>query len=277
MIDVTGRDGRIHSFADGTSQAQIDAALNAIYGVPAAPSYDALPDQAQPSRGPSDGPFSMVQILGGALALAVIAILAMLAMMMGRDKTPTNVVETPNAGAATILPADQMPLTPVPTGPTVTPEVFAGYVATQQGGNVTVRAQAQPTGLQVTKLPHGAPVSVTGSLVMPDGLWRQVNIGGVVGYVKGEFVSQTQPAAIAKAPVTEAKMIPREFWGFATTKSSNSVNMRASPSTTAQVTRSIPAGAYVYVVGEQGAWYLIEWQGKRGWTNSSYISPEEPD
>jgi uncharacterized protein YraI len=283
VIEVTGIDGRIHSFADGTTRAQIDAALEGIYGAPAGSSHVGASHNAERARSqPASSP-NMVMILGGALAVAIIALLAVVAFKIGGNGPAPTAAQSPKADGAVVLPSDLIPtnqvsgVNPVLATPGVTPEAFAGFVTTQQGGNVTVRSQAQLTATQVAKLPHGAPISVTGSVVMPDGLWRQVNIGGTRGYVKGEYVSQTQPAAVAKAPVAAAKMIPREFWAIAVTKSSNTVNMRSSPSTTAAISGSIPAGADVYVIGEQGAWYLVEFKGKRGWTNSSYISRDEYD
>lgn len=266
MIEVTGPDGRVHSFANGTAQAQIDDALAAIYNPPT--------DQ---SAGGNWRSSKMVQILGGVLALAVIALLGTTALLLQRDKTAPITAPAAGTDVVSVVPTNQLLATPgVLTVPPVSAGAFAGFITTQQGGNVTVRVLARADGVQITKLPHGAPVSVTGSVVMPDGLWRQVDIGGVAGFVKGEYISQTQPAAIAVAPSPVPKMIPREFWGFATTKSSKSVNVRASPSASASINASVPVGTYVYVVGEQGAWYLIEWNGKRGWTNSSYISKEEP-
>jgi uncharacterized protein YraI len=283
VIEVTGIDGRVHSFADGTTQAQIDAALEGIYGAPADTPYSGPWRNTGHQLGQRSRAPNMVLILGTALAAAVIALLAVVVFKIGGNGPAPTADQSPKADGVAVLPSDQIPTNQVPgtthvlTTQGVTPEAFAGFVTTQQGGNVTVRSQTQLTATQVAKLPHGAPISVTGSIVMPDGLWRQVNIGGTTGYIKGEYVSQTQPVAVAKAPVAAAKMIPREFWAIAVTKSSNTVNMRSSPSTTAAISGSIPAGSDVYVIGEQGAWYLVEFKGKRGWTNSSYISRDEYD
>jgi uncharacterized protein YraI len=281
MIEVTGRDGRVHSFADGTTDAQIDAAMAAIYNAEPAPRYEAPPYRAPQSRGRLADQKGTLALLGGAFGVVVLGGLAMYVLGDGADKpmvsaVQTHVDPTPTAGAVTAVPAPEDSVAPVPpAGPSVTPEAFAGFVATKQGGNVTVRAQAQPTGAQIAKLPHGAPISVTGSVVMPDGLWRQVSVGGATGFVKGDYISQTQPAAIVRAPLVEVKMIPRDFWGFATTRDNDgNVNVRASPNLNATVTSTIPSGASVYVVGEQSGWFLVEWKGKRGWANTDYVSRE---
>jgi uncharacterized protein YraI len=278
MIEVTGGDGRVHSFAEGTTQAQIDAAMAALYSAPATPTYATAPPiqpppiQPTPFQSPpthQTRPISTAQILLGAAAAAVIALVVTLAFIMGRGSPPKTEAQMPR-------PDSTAPIVPVPQlspSPAVTAEAFAGYVSTQQGGTLIVRGQPQQTAAQLARLPHGAPISVTGSVLMPDGLWRQVNVGGATGYVKGDFVSQTQPAAIAQAPAPApaATLASRDFWGTATTRSSDNVNMRASPSTNARVISSIPYGASVYVIGEQGGWYLVEWGGRRGWTSSTYI------
>lgn len=305
VIEVIGSDSRVHAFADGTSQAQIDAALAAIYGAsatqpappypPHVPQYAQQQDYDRPQQSARERPrssaksISTTQILAGTLGAALVALLVSLAFLMGRDRPAPTAAQTQQADvtAAPIAPpiaspiARQVTVAPVGTvAPAVTPETFAGFIATPKGGKATVRAQAMITAPQITKLPHGAPVSVTGSVMTSDGLWRQVTVAGTTGFVKGDLISQTQPAPIAQPaqPTSPAaNFIPREFWGTAVTNASNTVNMRSSPSTTANVVSSIPAGADLYVVGEQGGWYLVEWRGKRGWTKAAYISRGEFD
>jgi uncharacterized protein YraI len=245
------------------------------------PDYNDQSREAARPKVQTRGPINMVHILGAALAVAIIALLVFLGLTIRPDRPAPTAAQSPTADAATVVPSDQLPPASIapatPIGPAVTPEAFAGFVTTQQGGNVVVRAQPTQTGAEVTKLPHGAPLSVTGSTLMPDGLWRQVSIAGTIGYVKGAYVSQTQPAPIAKSVAPIAKMAKRAFWGVATTRSSDTVNVRSAPTTNASIMASIPYGASVYVLGEQGAWYLVEWNGRRGWTKSNYISEEDRD
>lgn len=297
MIEVIGPDGRTHVFAEGTTEAQIDAALEALYPtlaptpapvqpvvVPIAspspqpqlvsdqyngdPRYTHSPEVAPP-RG-----LSTNQILGGGLVAALVTLAVVAAFMMGRDGQD----KAPDTSAATntVTPPVQDPLlVPVdpnaPTTPTVTTEAFAGFIATKQGGNLNVRSQPQQNGAVLTKLPHGSPVSVTGSVMMTDGLWRQVNVGGAVGFIKGEYVSQTQPAPIAP-PVKAAPLVQVGAWGSVNTLKSDTVNMRASPSLNGRVMSSIPYGEEVWIISRQGDWYLVEWGGKRGWANTRFIN-----
>jgi uncharacterized protein YraI len=297
MMEVIGPDGRTHVFAEGTTEAQIDAAMSALY--PPAPVAAAPPIQqtAQPTpppvqwssptpppayapspplRPPASG-ISTPQIIGGALLAAVVTLAIVTAFMLGKGKKteiatnppPTNTVAPTNAVA--LVP--QVPaVSGTPGAIPVTPEAFSGFIATQQGGNLNIRSQPAQNAPVLTKLPHGAPIAVTGSVMLADGLWRQVNVAGNTGYVKGEYISQTQPSAIAPPPQPVAiPIVGIGEWGTVTTKISDTVNMRASPSMGGRVISSIPYGAEIYIVSRQGDWYLVEWGGRRGWANTRYI------
>ena len=285
-IEVIGRDGRVHRFAEGTTQAQIDAAMADIYDTSAPPPINApiynndppVPSSyAQPAAGPPQKSISTGQIILGGIAVAAIALLVTLAFVLGRGTSPVDEAQTAGPAAtappATASPTDTGGLSNVPAGPAVTAEAFGGFVATTRGGNLVVRSQPQSTGSELAKLPYGAPVSVTGSILMADGLWRQVSIGGALGYVKGEYISQTQPAAIARAPAPPpaVKMKPMDFMGIIVTSKSNSVNMRAEPNTNARVMTALPRDTEVRIIGQQSDWYLVEWRGKRGWVSTNFI------
>jgi uncharacterized protein YraI len=294
MIEVIGPDGRKHVFAQGTTEAQIDAAMSALYP-PAPPQpppiearqwtpppqgapYSAPELMAPPHRPPAQG-ITTPQIIIGAVVAAALTLAIVGAFMLGQNKNnlgasattpPANGVAATNVvGGAVVVPA--VPSVPgVPGTPAITPEAFSGFIATQQGGNLNVRTAPSQDAPALTKLPHGAPVSVTGSVMLADGLWRQVNVAGSIGYIKGDYISQTQPAAIAPPPAP-TPLVAVGDWGTVTTVRSDTVNMRASPSLGGRVISSIPYGAEIYIISRQGDWYLVEWDGKRGWASKRFI------
>jgi uncharacterized protein YraI len=287
MIEVIGRDGRVHNFADGTSQAQIDAAMAAIYdALPAAARIQAPPVQEPPPyyrepahvEPPPAGGANKV-LIGSVAAAGVVGLVA-IAYLMGRGGPAPEPNPQATSPAAAVTPTDptnavdpNVALPVVPGAPNITAEAFAGFVATAQGGNLTVRAQPQTSGAELAKLPHGAPISVIGSVMMPDGLWRQVNVAGTTGFVKGEYISQTQPAAIVRAPPPPpAKILPRDFYGVISTMNSDSVNLRATPSTSAASLAALKPSSEVRVIGEQGNWYQVEYGGRRGWVRSDLVA-----
>jgi uncharacterized protein YraI len=273
MIEVIGPDGRVHNFADGTSQAQIDAAMAAI--------YDAPPPAEPPAYDKAEAPRSNKMLIASAAVAGVLSLVA-LAYFLGRGApapAPEATTTAPPAVVATtdttngVAPIDPNAAPPLaPGAPAVVPEAFMGYVATAQGGNLTVRQQPQTTAPEVTKLPHGAPITVKGSVMMPDGLWREVSLAGATGFVKGEYVSQTQPAPIARpTPPPAQKVVRLDFWGVISTMNSGSVNLRATPSTSAASIASLAPGTEVRVVGEQGNWYSVSYKGRQGWVRSDLI------
>jgi uncharacterized protein YraI len=289
MIEVIGPDGRKHVFAEGTTEPQIDAAMSALYpSAPPAPppietrQWTPPPQQAPLQRAPQEqqgratSGISTPQIIIGSVIVAAVTLAVVGAFMLGKNKTdpgvsattpPANVVAATNGiNGGVVAPA--IPV--VPGAPVITPEAFSGFIATQQGGNLNVRTAPRQDAPALTKLPHGAPVSVTGSVMLADGLWRQVTIAGNVGYVKGDYISQTQPAAIAPPPVV-APLVQIGAWGTVTTKVSDTVNMRASPVISARAISAIPYGAEVWIISAQGDWYLVEWGGKRGWASKRFI------
>jgi uncharacterized protein YraI len=285
MIEVIGRDGRVHNFAEGTSQAQIDAAMAALYDptLQPAPTQPLPPTYAQTTYPqPTATRGSNMMLIASAVAAGVIG-LAAVVFIMGRIAPKPASEPAPQASgpAAVVTPTDpaavaatdpNAALPSAPGAPAVTPEAFAGFVATVQGGSLTVRSQPQTTAPELAKLPHGAPVSVTGSVMMPDGLWRQVNMAGTTGFVKGQYVSQTQPAAIVRPPPAPAVQYkPLDEWGVISTMNSGSVNMRATPSTSAASIRALSPSTEVHIVGIQGNWYNVEYAGKKGWIRSDFV------
>jgi uncharacterized protein YraI len=284
MIEVIGPDGRTHVFAQGTTDAQIDAAMAALYPPeavqtpPVAPQQWA-PEPVRPQTRPQGPGITTPQIIGGAVLAVVVTLAIVAAFMLGRGKDSGEVAQTQTPPANVVAPTNTIvdpslvPVTPaIPGAPAVTAESFAGFIATQQGGNLNVRTAPQQNAPVLTKLPHGSPVSVTGSVMVADGLWRQVNVAGSVGYVKGDYISQTQPAAIAPPPPPAAAPITQiGDWGTVTTVRSDTVNMRANPSLNARAISAIPYGAEIWIISRQGDWYLVEWGGRRGWANKRFI------
>ena len=59
--------------------------------------------------------------------------------------------------------------------------------------------------------------------------------------------------------------------GIVTTQSSN-LNMRAEPSSTAEVIDRIPKGTKIAVLGEDNGWYLISYNGRQGYVFSDFVT-----
>lgn len=51
----------------------------------------------------------------------------------------------------------------------------------------------------------------------------------------------------------------------------NDLNLRSGPGTGYRVIDTMPAGAYVNVIGCDGSWCRVSWQGRVGYASSGYI------
>ena len=52
---------------------------------------------------------------------------------------------------------------------------------------------------------------------------------------------------------------------------SNDLNLRSGPGTGYRVIDTMPAGAYVNVIGCSGSWCRVNWHGRVGYASASYI------
>ena len=52
---------------------------------------------------------------------------------------------------------------------------------------------------------------------------------------------------------------------------SNDLNLRSGPGTGYRVVDTMPAGAYVNVLGCSGSWCRVSWQGRTGYASASYL------
>jgi uncharacterized protein YraI len=52
---------------------------------------------------------------------------------------------------------------------------------------------------------------------------------------------------------------------------SNDLNLRSGPGTGYRVIDTMPAGAYVNVIGCTGSWCRVNWQGRTGFASASYL------
>ncbi|MGA0565546.1 SH3 domain-containing protein [Ancylobacter sp. VNQ12] len=93
--------------------------------------------------------------------------------------------------------------------------------------------------------------------------------------------SVTMPAAprasapLAAVPPPPALSDPLPAWSavmFTTAR----VNLRAAPSTSAQVLLRLEAGASVTVSGSEGRWWRAAVGGQRGWVHADYLTASAP-
>ncbi|MBS6215806.1 MAG: SH3 domain-containing protein [Clostridiales bacterium] len=88
--------------------------------------------------------------------------------------------------------------------------------------------------------------------------WYKVDYESVQGYMSGEYltISQKADAAIGYGKVNAG---------------GSSLNMRSAPSTSSSKVASLADGAVVKIIGVDGGWYKVDYNGKTGYVSSDYM------
>ncbi|MBR0464485.1 MAG: SpoIID/LytB domain-containing protein [Clostridia bacterium] len=167
-------------------------------------------------------------------------------------------------------------VTPQPTAtpaPTSQPtEITATVVLGNSSSRLNLRGAASTSGSVLTKVPHGAQVTVLSQL----GSWYQVRYGAYTGYVSGQYLrlNETQPTQTPAPVPTVQPTQPPETGTTATVRlsdSSSRLNVRATASTSARVVGRIGHGAKVTVLGTTGSWANIETGSVKGYVSAHYL------
>jgi cell wall-associated NlpC family hydrolase len=126
--------------------------------------------------------------------------------------------------------------------------VFASNTGTISGTDVNIRASNSTDAYVLSTADDGEQVTILADL---DGWFRisAPNVG--TAYVTSQFVKVQQ----ADGTVT-----------------GNSVNIRTSPSTSAQVIGQANSGDLLNVTGTSGEWYVVDYNGTKAYVYKSYVN-----
>lgn len=148
-------------------------------------------------------------------------------------------------GAATLAVTGALMLTPLASA------ASAGTVRTN-GSNLNVRSTPSTASAVVSRLGNGSAVSLQERV----GDWYKVEYApGKYGYCAASWI---QKGGGHKGTVSTA-------W--------SNLNLRAAPSTDADILDSLARGETVWILNEKGNWYQVQTQdAKTGWVASAYIT-----
>lgn len=152
--------------------------------------------------------------------------------------------------------------------------VLLTTLAPRAGGSAASRARVSaPDGLNLrdgpstaanvlSLLPYGTGLDVLSSA--SDDNWYEVNATGRLGYVKGDYLDFTAPAALR---------------GDAVVTPGDGLRLRAAPSTAGAVVATLPSGRLVHIVGDPTAdgWYQVQAAEGSGWVDGSFLQPATAD
>ena len=172
--------------------------------------------------------------------------------------------------------ADSSGVIPTPA-PTVDPET--PRMGTVSAKRVNVRAGAGTSYTALGKVEQGQRISVTGW----NNEWYKFTYNGQTAYIKGEFVTldalpnetptaTAKPSATATAKPTATAAPTSSGDTGKVNVSSGSLRLRESPSSSASVITTMPAGATVQILEETGDWYKVKYSSTTGYCSKAYIA-----
>jgi uncharacterized protein YgiM (DUF1202 family) len=136
-------------------------------------------------------------------------------------------------------------------------------VTYQTGTRVNFRSGPSTDSSSIRMLNRGTSVEM---LEYDPDDWSRVRIGGVIGYIKSEFLVET---STIMAPPSSAAAHTEETDTFRT---SGRVNFRSAPSLDADVIRTLAAGTRVTALEyDPDAWSRVEVNGETGYINSEFL------
>ncbi|MDS0526633.1 SH3 domain-containing protein [Clostridium sp. SHJSY1] len=106
----------------------------------------------------------------------------------------------------------------------------------------------------IGSLPHGASVKILGQ----SGDWYNVEYNGLSGYVRGDYLIQGTASGATSGTVKLQDI-------------SSSVNIRSGASTDTSVVGSLTHGTVVQILGTEGNWYRISYNGVVGYVRGDFI------
>ncbi|MCQ6267594.1 SH3 domain-containing protein [Fictibacillus sp. WQ 8-8] len=146
------------------------------------------------------------------------------------------------------------------------PKTVTKYVMVKAGDTLTLRKSASASSTAVTKLKNGLAVTV----YTESKGWAKIKANGKNGYVSSVYLSAKKPVVSAPkpaAPKTTTKYVK---------VTSDTLNLRKSPSANAAIITKLVNGLEVTVYSESKGWAKIKANNKDGYVNTSYLSAAKP-
>ncbi len=124
---------------------------------------------------------------------------------------------------------------------------------------ITLRAEPSTSAQALTTIPRGGQMTY----VSPAGDFTCVEYQGQRGYVLTSYIKPVSGSAAVS---------PGNYGGEWTADCDEYLTLRASASTGAAELDTIPSGGAVELIGWQGAFALVDYDGGRGWALAVYLS-----
>ena len=137
-------------------------------------------------------------------------------------------------------------------------DLFRNLVIAQVRNYVNVRSLPSEEGEIIGKLYDNS----VGTFISEENGWYQINSGSVTGYVKGEYCVTGDDA------VEIARQVGKRFATVAT----QTLFVRAEPSTEASRLGMVPEGDELLILDETDGWVQVDVEEGIGWVSKDYVS-----
>ena len=160
-------------------------------------------------------------------------------------------------------------------GTTTTPEKPSTPETTQKTGivnvssSLNVRSGASTSSKVIGSLSGNSKVTIVGE----EGAFYKIEYKGSHGYVAKEYIKDITGSNNSNQGTTtpEKPSTPESTQKTGIVNVSSSLNVRSGASTSSKVIGSLSGNSKVTIVGEEGAFYKIEYKGSHGYVAKEYI------
>ena len=160
-------------------------------------------------------------------------------------------------------------------GTTTTPEKPSTPESTQKTGivnvssSLNVRSGASTSSKVIGSLSGNSKVTIVGE----EGAFYKIEYKGSHGYVAKEYIKDITGSNNSNQGTTtpEKPSTPESTQKTGIVNVSSSLNVRSGASTSSKVIGSLSGNSKVTIVGEEGAFYKIEYKGSHGYVAKEYI------
>ncbi|MFH5837209.1 SH3 domain-containing protein [Proteiniclasticum sp. C24MP] len=172
------------------------------------------------------------------------------------------------------------PVDPPSEAPPSTPDPAGSGAIYETTGNLYMRTGPATSYSAIMVMPRGASVTL-----VQDGEWKKVTYNGKTGWASGKYLKlikaapaaepATPPAVVTPEPPAETVEPPAETVpapAVIQKKTTHALHMRAGAGTSYTSILVLPQGAVVEVIGTEGKWNNIIYNGKTGWSSGDYLT-----
>ncbi|MGG7176859.1 SH3 domain-containing protein [Clostridium paraputrificum] len=126
------------------------------------------------------------------------------------------------------------------------------------GNGLIVRQSPSTSSAKITSLRDGDIFEI----ISQSGEWYNIRTGSTIGFVYGKYVKVLEEVSPPTTSISKGKV----------NAISGNLRVRSAPNTNSLTLGYLLAGQEVQIIGEDGDWYKINYNGKTGYSHKQYIT-----